>query len=340
MIPARHLLVSALLAAAVMACGSCRGGGAATTDGGSSVTSGSGGAATGGGTGAGGGLAGGGGASPGTDANEWANWPMPNPVSTGLPNPESYDTTTFGMVKDNVTGLTWQQSLDSGAFTWQGAYAYCDDLVLGGTDDWRLPTLIELVSIVDFTQLHPAIDALAFPDAVQGNFWTATPVAGSPGEAWYVAFSTGFSYQGHQEFLTIGVRCVRATGGATGANSDRYTFPSASAVFDTRTGLTWQRTTDAATTYSWPDAEAYCQALDLDGAGWRLPSMKELQTLVDVGRQIPALDPSAFPDAPVEQYWTSSSLAGSDTQAWSVGFRLGASTPTSVDSLGFVRCCR
>jgi hypothetical protein len=161
---------------------------------------------------------------------------------------------------------------------------------------------------------------------------------GSPGEAWYVAFSTGFTYQGHEDFLAIRTRCVRGLGRSAGVAGDRYAFPSADTVLDTRTGLTWQRTTEA-TPLSWQDAGQYCQSPDLAGTGWRLPSMKELQTLLDTAREMPAIDPVAFPAA-MEQYWSSSPLADSSTDAWSVSFRIGATNTISRDNLEWARCVR
>ena len=84
----------------------------------------------------------------------WAAWPMPNPPSTGLPNAASYDTaSTSGVVKDQVTGLWWQQTLgdNPSGQSWSAAGGYCAALALGGHNDWRVPTRIELVSLLDFT---------------------------------------------------------------------------------------------------------------------------------------------------------------------------------------------
>ena len=266
-----------------------------------------------------------------------ANWPMPNPVSSGLPNPQSYTVIDGAVVQDNVTGLMWQRAANTAGLFWPAALGTCGNLTLGGHDDWRLPSLIELVSIVDFSRVNPAIDNAAFPNPVGGTVWTSTPVLGSPGEAWYVSFNTGFTYQGHEELLSIDMRCVR--GGRANPAGGRYAFPTPETVSDLGTGLVWQRFSDS-TTRGWDDAVRYCSALALPGSGWRLPSMKELQTLLDLGRQIPALDPAAFPAAPTEQYWTSSPLAGSTTDAWSVSFRVGAASPLSRDNLNWVRCVR
>jgi hypothetical protein len=71
------------------------------------------------------------------------------------------------------------------------------------------------------------------------------------------------------------------------APAGRYTA-TAGQVTDARTGLTWQQT---ASSSNGGDAAAYCAALDLNGTGWRLPTIKELLTIVDDTRAKPAIDP-------------------------------------------------
>src|SRR5690606_8866891 len=95
----------------------------------------------------------------GTAAPEhrFANWPMPHPAESGLPNPVSYDTSQVDIVIDNVTGLMWQRE-PSQSQPYEDAASYCAELAVGGFCDWRLPTRIELVSLVDSERSLPAID--------------------------------------------------------------------------------------------------------------------------------------------------------------------------------------
>jgi len=118
-------------------------------------------------------------------------------------------------VTDTITGLMWQRD-GSGTrcngtttCTWSGAKAYCTALTLGGFSGWRLPALMELSTIVDFTVTSGArIDATAFPGTPTEWFWTSSPYAGSSGYAWNVLFDDGGSYSS-----VVGndnrVRCVR-----------------------------------------------------------------------------------------------------------------------------------
>src|SRR5438128_5669991 len=76
------------------------------------------------------------------------------------------------------------------------------------------------------------------------------------------------------------------------APAGRYTIANGT-VYDTKTKLTWQQAIVAPPS-SWSDAASYCASLALDGTGWRLPSAKELQTIVDESQRSPAIDPTAF----------------------------------------------
>jgi len=206
-------------------------GGAATSTGG--VTS-TGGTVVTGGTGASGGVVDGGTTSPagGTTANgcstcsiglvferydnacldpAWAEWPMPNSqadVTAGAPNLESYTDNGDGTVTDNVTGLMWQQVVPSATYTWANAVAYCPTLALAGHSSWRLPSRIELESIVDFGQSSPSINGTYFPSTPKDWFWSSSPVAGSPSYAWGVYFFNGSASYGVVSGAGY-VRCVR-----------------------------------------------------------------------------------------------------------------------------------
>ena len=81
---------------------------------------------------------------------------------------------------------------------------------------------------------------------------------------------------------------------------------SADSVLDDTTGLTWQHPVDGGQ-YSWADAKTYCAGL---GGGWRLPSVTELQSIVDDTKQRPSIDETAFPNTPALAFWTSSAYTG------------------------------
>jgi uncharacterized protein DUF1566 len=141
----------------------------------------------------------------------FADWPMPNPPSSGLPNPQNYDfSRKNGIVVDTITGLEWQRALDGGAYAWADAPAYCSGLTLDG-GGFRLPSRIELLSIVDFTQTGPLIDSRAFPDTPSEYFWTSSPLAADSSKAWSVHFGFGtIIASGSPATASFRVRCVRS----------------------------------------------------------------------------------------------------------------------------------
>jgi hypothetical protein len=73
---------------------------------------------------------------------------------------------------------------------------------------WRLPTAIELLSIVDSSRIGPSINTTAFPSTPNGAFWASTLYLGSSSRAWYVTFSSGGSGT-NDTTNTASVRCVR-----------------------------------------------------------------------------------------------------------------------------------
>jgi hypothetical protein len=137
---------------------------------------------------------------------------MPNgpvDVAAGAPNTETYTDNMDGTVTDTVTGLMWQKAVAAGTFTQPQAVAFCPTLTLATHSDWRLPTIIELTSIVDLGQSSPSINVTFFPATPAAAFWSSSPVVGNgQGVAWGVYFDGGFpSNLGMTD--AYDVRCVR-----------------------------------------------------------------------------------------------------------------------------------
>ncbi len=267
---------------------------------------------------------------------------IPNPPASGLPNPAMYDTAITGTVFDRLTGLMWQRSASGSTVTQAAAATACKNNKLGGYADWRLPTVLELVSIVDYTATSPSVDAAAFSGTSSNLYWTSTPLASRPSNGWYVSFA-----QGATNFVDATVanlaRCVRTAlnmAASCYAPGARFTVDSG-LVTDASTGLVWQQAVSM-TTVTWAAGKASCDAL---GAGFRLPSLKELQTIVDYGTAYPgpgpAIDPTAFPATPIGGYWTSSPVSGSTSTFWMVRFDNGDTASTTIvnaTDVRYVRC--
>jgi hypothetical protein len=134
-------------------------------------------------------------------------------IPTSLTLPAQHYTVANGEVKDNYTGLTWQQahSGDSVSLTLDQATSYCTSLALNA-QTWRLPSLNELASVVDDVptgNVSPAVDHTTFPmTATDALYWTASPYGTSTTENWMLNFLDGFT--SHHVTSTLGIaRCVR-----------------------------------------------------------------------------------------------------------------------------------
>ena len=100
------------------------------------------------------------------------------------------------------------------------------------------------------------------------------------------------------------------------------------AVLDRETGLVWEKSPSMDTT-NWLGAQSYCIYLTTGGRlGWRLPTIQELASLVDLSVSAPAL-PSGHPftnvqaDNLTDNYWSATTIALVTTYAWGVNFYLG-----------------
>lgn len=87
-------------------------------------------------------------------------------------------------------------------------------------------------------------------------------------------------------------------------------------------------------------AGAYCDSLTLGGqSDWRLPTRRELMSLVDYGIPAPgpAINTTYFPNTDAHYYWSSTNYAGNTSSAWTVQFYEGSRVKSGSD---YVRCVR
>ncbi len=119
-----------------------------------------------------------------------------------------------GTVTDNITNLMWQQEDDNKKkLTWNEAKGYCYNLKFAGKNDWRLPSMKELKSIVDFGKDNPAIDGI-FKNTNNSFYWSASieVTEYTPKLVWCVHFRNGnddHSSKAPSPLYDYFVRCVR-----------------------------------------------------------------------------------------------------------------------------------
>jgi hypothetical protein len=281
-----------------------------------------------------GGDAGEGGTTSTVDAR-YANWPM------APDHPTQLTTSASGtIVNDALTGLSWEQTSTSMYSSITMGSAYCAGLTLGGKNDWRVPTRIELLSIVDYDPTMAPAKLPAIFGAHNSNNWTQSKIIGNAA----CTYSIGFLNSAEYDLVfpeTVGAsawtRCVR--GGAPLPNN--WSDPPPAGLFvvqgsyvqDTRTGLLWERDVTApADTYG--NAVNRCTAL---GTGFRVPTERESHTLTDESRTAAPVWPAVFSGS-AGTYWTSTVIDNSHEWTWTSGGTADVDDPQVASH--FVRCVK
>lgn len=114
------------------------------------------------------------------------------------------------IVSDPKTGLEWSITLGD-RVNWKTAKKVAEAYRGGGHDDWRLPTIEELITLIDFSRFNPAANTDLFPDMKSSWYWSGTPASSSPGGyAWVVNLDNGCANYYNQSG-TVFVRAVRGS---------------------------------------------------------------------------------------------------------------------------------
>ena len=262
-----------------------------------------------------------------------------SPIANDSPTNSSYTENGDGTVTDNVTGLIWLEQDDNTTRYWSDAWDYCqNNEALRPGEGWRLPSYSELISIVYFGAHNPAINSVHFPGTNPSCYWSATTHANATTYAFNVNFYDGTLSHAAKNTEPCYVRCVRE--GHIRANV--FKDNGNGTVTDQATGLTWQRLDDK-TPKPWAEAESYCQGLPLAGGGWRLPSVKELKSILDERVKLPAIDSIAFQETKFlesKYYWASTIWHPHSDYYWGVSFHTGHVYSLYFSDNHYVRCVR
>ncbi len=234
-------------------------------------------------------------------------------AAMGFCAPQSFsiDETVPGepVVVDNNTGMMWQQKIPPVKNLYiENVIGYCSNLVYGGYDDWRLPSITDFVTITDFGRCYPAADTEYFPD--YGSFWTSNkrvdrwtggdiphiyyyytyyssifdfkePLTFQTTTSSYYIYGNDISYHDYHNYAySYNIRCVR------GSDTESTTFTSK--TFGKN--LMWNYNNDTilvkktGAKHTWQEALKYCSDLDYAGiSDWRLPNIRELYLTGNTG---------------------------------------------------------
>ena len=234
------------------------------------------------------------------------------------------------IVLDVVTGLIWQDSPDAASLdlTYPEAKLYCENLVLEGISDWKLPTKDQLFYLVDHSFTSP--DTVKIPSVFEyvtaqyypDGYWSEEVNQARKGDGSWgsyadtVRFKDGsirFDNDIESQYAKNYVRCV------SGNISYVPQFaPTVNGHADLYNGLMWQRPVDALdkSKKTWFDAIQYCENLSYASAtDWRLPTVNELNTI----SRNTSFTSEYFYSASYWQFWTSTTNSANE-KAYSLGW--------------------
>ncbi len=279
---------------------------------------------------------------------------------------------------DNVTGLFWELKENSdGLMDYanphdaDNTYTWCDtniatngghegtcgendtmDIIaslnnsnFGGYNDWRLPTIKELATLVNRDSVSPAISQPFSLGQAESLYWSSTTTIYDNNSVWRISFDDGY-VPADGKFgpgYTMAVRSDQSQ------IENQFIDNEDGTVTDNLTGLQWQKATldidndGSPDELNWQDSLEAVENLNLAGKNdWRLPNINELRSLVDYSQYNPSIAPMFAETTVSSNYWSSSTGVRSPNGVWIVGFDFGGNGSGSGDKLGneYVRAVR
>jgi len=250
-------------------------------------------------------------------------WPMPRFEARGA------------VVIDRLSGLMWPRDAGLTEFpqTWREALEFVAQMnqeAAFGYRDWRLPERRELFSLVSHERINPALPFEApFENVFAGYYWTADTCSRLKDQAWYIHLGGGRIQRGmkHGSYMVWPVRCL-SNDSAPALVGGRYVIDK-SMVYDRRTGLGWATMApQSSRPLSWTDALDFVKNMN-EGAAhgrcdWRLPNIRELESLIDVRQHTPALSEGHLFSRVPAGCWSSTTSVYEPRYAWVLYMRDGA----------------
>ncbi len=257
---------------------------------------------------------------------------------TGRPWPEPrFEMLDETLVCDRLSGLVWPRNTSATGWpmTWDQSRDWVEERNQEGYlghNDWRLPGRRELLALISLAHSRPALPPNhPFLGLFQHWHWTATPSASAPGHFWRIHLEGGRMFPGPREagHMVIPVRGASwlqpEDPGLAAQRGCRWPEPrftiSTDQVLDSVTGLKWfPRTLPEQGETNWQDALDMANRMD----GWRVPTILELESLVDVSRAWPALTQGHPFEQELDGVWSSTTSGYDPAWAWVLYFGKGS----------------
>ncbi|MEI7884625.1 MAG: DUF1566 domain-containing protein [Clostridia bacterium] len=250
-------------------------------------------------------------------------------------NAPSYKDNSDGTITDNVPGLMWTQTPDLNAdgiidandkLTLSKAASSVSEVKIGGYKDWRLPTIKELYSLINFNgidgKIYDSTGAKPFIDTNYFKFGYGDTSAGERNidaqfatqtvyvDKTFIGFQTMFGVnfadgriKGYPTTINMsgiseGKCYIFYVRGNTSYGVNDFIDNGDKTISDNATQLMWSKE-DSGTGMDWEQALKWVQTKNAENylghSDWRLPNIKELQSIVDYSKspattKSPAID--------------------------------------------------
>lgn len=228
-------------------------------------------------------------------------------------------------VADRQTGLRWHKNANLPKFplTWKEALDFINDINDSerlGLDRWRLPSRSELFSLISHQHINPALPkGHPFDDVFNGYYWTQTECVRLPDQAWYVHLGGGRIYRG----MKHGSYLVWPVSGITVENysqTNRFSIIE-NLLHDHMTGKMWLAEDGSGDhPVTWNEAFNNITAINNSGmtphTDWRLPNIRELESLIDTGKHSPAVAYGDSVTTVQDGYWSATTSVYEPRYAW------------------------
>jgi hypothetical protein len=230
------------------------------------------------------------------------------------------------LIHDTLSRYTWAKDANLAEFplTWQEANAFIADLnatAYAGMTNWQLPPRQALFSLISHQNVNPALPRQhPFSNVFPGYYWTSDTCHRLPDQAWYIHLGGGRVFRGmkHGAYLTWPVIVPKRPFQKAPAGRFSITGPL---VIDHYIQSTWL----FAHRYfedplAWDDALQMIHKMNQSNwygcNHWRLPNIRELESLVDLDRDSPAIFQSFTQSDIKPGYWSSTTSAYEPSYAW------------------------